>query len=211
MTFDKDLKEAIRRLPETEKDKLILRLLKKDLDLANRLLFELVSTDSKEDRRQEAKKDIKSMIDYSRKNIQYYTPGILLMYMRDTSGIVNEHVKITKDKYGEAYLHIFVLKEFLRIYNEFFKESSAKRSYTLSIYIVVKVFKIMVLLKKMHEDFMIDFEDDLEKIARLMGENPNVVKIAAHNGLDINWLVENKIPDNIADIEKDLRKQGYLK
>ena len=40
MTFDKDFKEAISHLPSSEKDKLILRLLKKDLVLANRLYFE---------------------------------------------------------------------------------------------------------------------------------------------------------------------------
>lgn len=34
--FDKDFKIALQNLPSTEKDKLILRLLKKDLVLANR-------------------------------------------------------------------------------------------------------------------------------------------------------------------------------
>ena len=31
------------------------------------------------------------------------------------------------------------------------------------------------------------------------------------NGLDVNWLIKNEIPENIDKIEKDLRQQGYLK
>lgn len=46
MKFPEELKEGISQLPSKEKEKLIFRLLKHDLDLANRLLFELVSTDT---------------------------------------------------------------------------------------------------------------------------------------------------------------------
>ena len=51
MKFDDDFKREIANLPYKEKDKLILRLLKKDYILANRLYFELISTDSIQDRR----------------------------------------------------------------------------------------------------------------------------------------------------------------
>ena len=52
MTFDPEFKKALQLLPEKEKDKLILRLLKRDLQLANRLQFELVETDSVQDKRE---------------------------------------------------------------------------------------------------------------------------------------------------------------
>ena len=211
MTFDKEFKEAIKLLHPDEKDKLIFRLLKKDLNLANQLYFELVSGESKENRRKKAQKEIEQMIVYARRNLAYATPGILLMYMRDTSGIINEHVNITKDKYGEVYLQIFVLKEFLQIYNEYFKNFSPERSRTLNIYMVAKAFKILILLKKMHEDFLIDFTDDLEETGRLFGSNPGLMNVAIHHGFDVNWLFGSKIPDNIAEIEKDLRQRGYLK
>jgi len=213
MTFEKEFKDAISRLSSAEKDKLIFRLLKKDLDLANQLLFELISDDSKEDRRKEAKKQIEKRVEWSKKGIQYSyaSPGILLMEMRESSGIINDHVKITKDKYGEIYLHIFVTKEYLQIYNDNFKDFPAGKLYTLNIYLVAKVFKIMILLKKQHDDLLMDFIDDLEKIGNLFKENPNLMKIAKHNELDINWLINNNIPDNIAEIEKNLRQRGYLK
>ena len=44
--FDKEFKTAIHNLSDVEKDKLILRLLRKDLDLANRLYFVLLYTET---------------------------------------------------------------------------------------------------------------------------------------------------------------------
>ena len=211
MTFDKEFKEVISRLPSVEKDKLIFRLLKNDLNLANRLLFELVSCDSKEDRRKQVKKEIEKSINMSKKGVKYSTPGILMMEMRYASGIINDHVHTTKDKYGEVYLHIFLLKEYLKIYNDHFKDLPAGKSYTLNIYCIARAFKIMVLLKKIHEDLQFDFVDDLAETGRLFGDNPLLMSAAIQNGLDVNWLIRNKIPENIAEIEKDLRQQGFLK
>ncbi|MCL1932475.1 MAG: hypothetical protein FWF53_01480 [Candidatus Azobacteroides sp.] len=211
MTFDREFKEAISRLPSAEKDKLIFRLLKKDLHLANRLLFELTADDSKEDKRKEAKKSIENMVSHSRHHIQYSTPGILMMEMRDASGIVNDHVGITKDKYGEVFLQIFVMKEYLQIYNNCFKDFPKEKAHSMNVYLVAKTFKIMVLLKKMHEDLLIDFADDLKKIGHLFSSNPGLMKEAEYNGLNINWLIKYEIPNDIAAIEKDLRQRGYLK
>ena len=211
MVFPKELKDAISRLPSAEKDKLIFRLLKYDLSLANRLLFELVSCDSKEDKRKQAKKEIEHRIEMSKRHIQHSTPGFLMMDMREASGIINEHVSITKDKYGEIYLHIFLLKEYLEICNDHFKDYPLKKSCNFNIYCVARAFKIMVLLKKIHEDLQFDFADDIEEIGHLFGENPALMKTAIHNGLDVNWLITNKIPENIAEIEKGLRQRGYLK
>ena len=211
MLFDKDFKKAVSLLPSDEKDKLIFRLLKNDLPLATRLHFELVSCDSKEERRKQAEKDIENRVNNSRNHCKYSSLGILLMEMRDASGIINQHVYTTKDKYGEVYLQIFLLKEYLKIYNEFFKNSSAGKSYTFNIYCIAKTFKIMILLNKLHEDVRIDFEDDIAETGRLLGDDPVLMNMAIKNGLDVNWLIGNQIPDNIEKTEKDLRQRGYLK
>ena len=55
MTFDPEFKKALQLLPDSEKDKLILRLLKRDLNLANKLRFELVDTESVQDKREQLK------------------------------------------------------------------------------------------------------------------------------------------------------------
>ena len=207
MVLDKKLKEAISQLPPAEKDKLIFRFLKRDLNLAKRLYFELVSNDSVEDRRKQAKEKIVDWIDTTKERVKYSSPGMLLLEMRDATGVINQHVKTTKDKYGEVYLQIFLLKEYLMIYNDNFKNSSERSTHTLNVYCITKAFKIMVLLKKIQ----FDFTDDLSEIGCLFGENPLLMKASIHNGLDVNWLIMNKIPDDIEKIEKDLRQRGYLK
>ncbi|MBP4140628.1 hypothetical protein J3S90_02300 [Flavobacterium sp. P4023] len=49
--FSKEFKKALQELPSAEKDKLIFRLIKIDLDLANRLYFELVDIETIEEKR----------------------------------------------------------------------------------------------------------------------------------------------------------------
>ncbi|CAL2085514.1 protein of unknown function [Tenacibaculum sp. 190524A02b] len=99
----KSFKEAISQLPAKEKDKLILRLLKKDPTLANRLYFELIDTSSVDEKRAALAIHIQNSIErFSQYN---NTPGYIMMYMRDISGEINEHVKVTKDKFGEISLN----------------------------------------------------------------------------------------------------------
>jgi hypothetical protein len=78
--FNKDFKEAISRLPSKEKDKLILRLLKKDLMLANGLLFELVNPQTVDERRAIIEKRIINQTKRFYEN--YYSPGELMMDLR---------------------------------------------------------------------------------------------------------------------------------
>ncbi|WP_010521901.1 hypothetical protein [Aquimarina agarivorans] len=53
MKFDKQFKEAIINLPESEKNKLLLRLFKRDVGLVNKLHFELLSDETVDDKRVE--------------------------------------------------------------------------------------------------------------------------------------------------------------
>lgn len=57
MVLPKELKDAVSGLPSAEKDKLIFRLLKKDMILANRLSFELVNDRSVEEERENIEKN----------------------------------------------------------------------------------------------------------------------------------------------------------
>jgi len=107
MKLPDELKEAIKQLPSKEKDKLILRLLKKDLALANRFLFELVSNEGIDESRKRVESVLQKRID--RATLHYNSPGYLHMDVREMSGIINEHVLITKDRYGEAYLNLWMI------------------------------------------------------------------------------------------------------
>jgi hypothetical protein len=168
--FTKEFKEAISHLPSAEKDKLILRLLKKDLTLANRLLFELVDTKSLEERRALVEDHIVTNVARMAKN--FYSIGYLNMDVRYLSGDISEHVKITKDKYGDASLNLLLLIEVLRqnARNIITAKPPAKL-HKFCTAIIARVFKVLLLINKMEADLLLDFKEDLITLGELIGAN----------------------------------------
>jgi hypothetical protein len=57
--------------------------------------------------------------------------------------------------------------------------------------------RILIRKQKQDEDLYLDFRDDIEAIGEFLGNKPNLMKVAIHNGLDINWLVQFNIPPNV--------------
>ena len=133
------------------------------------------------------------------------------MDIREISGEINEHVFITKDKLGEIQLNCLMLRYMLELNTKRIALETLDKAYTLCIYIVARVFKILLLIQKQHEDFHIEFREDIEVIGKFIDNNHNIKKIAIHNRLDINWLIRFDIPKNISDIHNQLRKSGLLR
>lgn len=209
MTFEPELKKALQLLSDREKDKLILRLLKHDLQLANRLHFELVDTDSVQEKRELVKNRIIKRIQVATE--RYYSIGDLFMNVRAISGDINEHVFITKDKLGEISLNCVLLRRLLELNNERIASERQEKSYKLCVYIIGRVFKIFILTQKQHEDLNLEFSDDIEAIGELIANNHILMTTAIRNGLDINWLLQFNIPENISEIHKEVRKRGLLR
>lgn len=209
MQLPKELKNAISALPATEKNKLIFRLLKKDLTLANRLLFELVSNHTVEDEREKVKGSINRKV--TGFNEYWYSPGTFMMDIRYLSGDINEHVAITKDKYGEAWLNLFMLNQVLAMHNERILSTDYNRAEKLCIYLIAKIFKILIAIHKLHEDYFIEFRERLELLGNQINSNAYLTKTALKHGLDIKWLTEGQIPQNIEQIHKDIRAKRLLK
>lgn len=209
MIFDKEFKEAISHLSSKEKDKLILRLLKKDLMLAKRLHFELVSSITVDEKREQMENRIiekaKLMDD------TFYSVGYLNMDVRYLSGEITEHTKISGDKFGEVSLNILMLSEVLKHNNKNILKATPAKAQKFCVAVVARVFKIMLLIKKLNPDFMLEFEEPLQKLGWLISENHYLMKSAIYHGLDINWLIQNKIPEDIVEYHRDLRDRGYLK
>ncbi len=209
MQLDKEFKEAISNLPSSEKDKLLFRLLKKDLNLVNRLYFELVGNKSIESRRQEMETHVIQEI--NKISNGYYSPGYLHMDMRYLSGEISEHVRITRDHFGEVSLNLLMLNGILQSNSRKIAAESYSKAYKCCLYIISRSFKILVLIKKLHEDYFVEIKNDLQNLGNLIAENDFLMKLAIQNGLDINWLIAADIPDNIVQIHKDIRSQGFLK
>lgn len=208
--YTKEFKEALSRLPSAEKDKLILRLLKNDLDLANRLLFELVDTKSVEERRAVIEKHI--ITNVKRMAERFYRISYLNMDIRYLSGDINEHVRITKDKYGNASLNLLLLIEVLKQNKDnILTARPPVKLRKFSTAIIARVFKVLLLINKMDNDFLLDFKDDLNSLGKLIGDNDKIMKTAIKNGLDVNWLLTAEIPENLVKMHRELKNNRLLK
>lgn len=209
MLFDPEFVKALQLLSDKEKDKLILRLLKYDLPLASRLRFELVDTDTVEDKRAQMAERVIQRI--QRATERYYSTGYLLMDVREISGEINQHVSMTKDKFGEISLNALMLRQLLKQNNHRIASETYGKAYTLCVYIIARLFKLFILIQKQHEDLHLEFREDVETIGEYVGKNPNLMKTAIYNGLDVNWLIQYEIPENIVEIHRKLRENGLLR
>src|SRR5690606_18915830 len=111
--IDAVLQEAILELPQKEKDKLLLRLIRKDKTLINQLHFQLLEDENdllaRRDGALAALDDTLYLMETRLESKRYYTAKDLLKSLRALSGIVNQHVLITKDKLGELELRLHIL------------------------------------------------------------------------------------------------------
>ncbi len=209
MKFDKDFKKAIEHMPESEKDKLLLRLLRHDITLANRLYFELVDGGSVDTKRDEMEARMVSAMERAVKT--YGSSGWFMMDLRYISGDISEHVKVTKDKFGEVQLNLRMVALALSGCGSRLNKESYGRTAKLYIYIVAKLFNMLVLTQKLHPDLRHDLQKDFEQVGQLIGNNDAMMRTAIAHGLDVNWLIIGNVPDNIAELQKELRQMGFLK
>ena len=209
MKFDQDFKDALLRISIKEKDKLLLRLLKKDIKLANQLYFELVETRSVEELRHHVEQEIEEVI--LERAHHFYSAGVLMMYLRDISGRINEHVTTTKDKYGDPYLNCIMLTNTLKNNREELLECSKGEIFKFNTYVIARIFKILTQVKALHEDLQFDFQELFESLVIEMIQLPTLMDATIYHGLDMNWINYQEIPENIVAIQKELRQRGYLK
>lgn len=209
MKFSKEFKEAVLHLSENEKDKLLIRLLKKDENLVNRLYFELIDDQTVDDHRLK----MEGRVEVRAEEITRFAKSLnhLKMLTRYLSGEISEHVRITKDKFGEVSLNLLMLNTLLRHSQKLYKKSTQIQARKFSLYVIVRIYRTLLLIDKMHEDLHMEFEDDLHQLGNLIGDEPTLMHFAMQNGLDVNWLIKNEIPEDIAQYHKDLKAQGFLK
>jgi hypothetical protein len=209
MFKDIEFKKALQELPEKEKDKLILRLLRRDMDLAEKLFFELVDTDSIEDKRRIMETTISKYIKRFSEN--YHSLDYIAVEMRSISGKISHHVKIAKDKFGEITLNLQMLNEVIEQNTFSLSHSKPQKSSKFYNYVIVRAFKILLLIHALHEDFLLDFKEDLERLGANISKNVMLLKTANYNSLDVNWILDAEIPDNIIQIHKEIKAAGFLK
>jgi len=134
-----------------------------------------------------------------------------VMELREISGMINEHVTITKDKFGEISLNLLMLNKALEFNISIITERHNVECYKLCTYIAARIFKVLGLMNMLHEDYILDFKEDMKKLGMCIIDNDYLTKNIKYHGLDINWLLTAEFPDNMKEIQRDLRKEGFLR
>ncbi|AKK72157.1 deoxyuridine 5'-triphosphate nucleotidohydrolase [Chryseobacterium gallinarum] len=208
MEYSKEFKAALSAFSDAEKDKLIFRLLKKDKLLSKKLYFELIDPETTDDKRNTMEENVEEKVHLASKyigNAKYF-----LSVIRKISAEITEHIKITTDKFGEVSLNLLLISKILE-YNADLSRQRFDNVYKLYIYIINKVFRSLILIKKLDEDYWMEFDEYLRNIREKILQNHYMQKLCINNGLNFNWLESERIPDNIDVIMKEIKSQGFLR
>ena len=211
MKLDDEFKAALSQLPEKEKDKLIYRLIKYDLKLANRLRFELLHEFTIEESRERIKNKCKIAVELLFKAPKSPSSLDLLWWVKGFVSQINDHVATTRDKYGEVELTLFLINKALQVYVQ--KEMGQKSNYEtrLEQYIINKCMRTLLLIQKIDHDFWLDFNELLREIQHSFGHIDKMMKLSIFNGFDVNWFDLAYLPDDLPLIYKQYRNNGYFR
>lgn len=208
MEYSKEFKQALSEFSPAEKDKLIFRLLKKDKLLSKKLYFELIDPETTDDKRNAMEQIISERVSEISKyvgNQKYF-----LVLIRKLSAEITEHVKITTDKFGDVYLNLFLVNKVLE-HNEKLGRQRFDAVYKLYIYLINKIIKALIQIKKLDEDYWMEFDELLSNIDFQIHETLYLEKLCINNSFDFDWLKCENIPDHLDLIIKDIKSQGFLR
>jgi hypothetical protein len=162
-----ELKNSILQLPEKEKDKLLLRLIRKDRTLIQQLHFQLLEDQiDLEERRERTLKFVNLEIDRMERQLgahKYYNPRDLLLDLRSMSGIVNQHSLITKDKLGEIELRLHIISLTFHHAGKFFEYANHANEKLLA-YCIGRIKNVFASFDKLHEDLQYDYTEKLNEV-----------------------------------------------
>lgn len=192
--ISQELKSAISDLSDREKDKLIFRLLPKDQKLVHKLEYQLFEHEATQEERRDVIRD-HIMEAMERYPTYFYSPGYLLLTLRELSGKITYHKDITSDKLGEIELNYLMLIEGLERNLSALKRSGYFSSKSLNDYVVKRVIKLIKLTAKLHEDYILEFEESMMKMGELLSEISTMENFIREYDLDLQSLIEGRLPD----------------
>lgn len=171
-----ELKEAVLNLSQKEKDKLLVRLVGKDKMLMRQLHFRLLEDQiDLEDRIEKLKSRLEELFAEGRnavKNLPVYSNyKELQSLIRQASGLINEHEKITKDKFSEVDCRIYILNEAFRRFPRLFEKSAVHTASKLHDYVRARIKATYGKFEKLHEDLQFDLQEPMEEMTTFAMEH----------------------------------------
>ncbi|MDO5509386.1 MAG: hypothetical protein Q4F57_01695 [Weeksellaceae bacterium] len=195
---DPVFKAAVKALPEKEKDKLLIRLLRFDEILTEKIYFEQVDHNTADHYRLQIEEKIPGML--KPKKGEYFYPYLLVKKMRKASGIINRHVRVTTDKFGEPWLNLLILTEIMEQYRPRFHFANAHTYQDFNKYFTARLFRTLRQIQALDEDYHLDFQDKLSDLASHIQQTPMLQEYVIESGLNPEQLAEGEIPADIKDL-----------
>ena len=186
--LSEELKKEIKALTSKEKDKLLMRLIPKDSKLVDQLEYKLVEEEGTlEFRRDDMREYIESRANqYPNK---YYSSIYLRLEMRDISGKINYHVAITKDKLGEIEFNLVMVNGLLYKNKGRLQSESKYLAEKLNDYVIKRAVKLVKLVNALHEDYRLEFADEMMELADHIKSIPSLLEEAKYLQFDVESLI----------------------
>jgi len=86
-----------------------------------------------------------------------------------------------------------MLNKSLRLFGDKIRKADRHKSRTFNNYVVKRAIKLVALLGKMHEDYHLDFQDDIKELGKHIDENPLMNQLAENLGLDVGRLLRGDV------------------
>jgi len=187
---DAELKKAVLDLPQKEKDKLLVRLISKDKMLIKQLHFQLLENEyDLEDRIEKLRQQLAQLFDIGLSqiaNTAHHSNFIALSKLvKQASGLVNEHEKVTKDKNSEVEFRCYILKRAIVDYDRLFDSSYQSAAHKLHKYITGRIKHAVGKFSKLHEDFQFDYREDFQNTLDAFG-NTTLKSYISEQKIDID-------------------------
>ena len=186
--LSEELKKEIKALSSKEKNKLLMRLIPKDSKLVDQLEYKLVEEEGTlEFRRDDMREYIESRVNqYPNK---YYSSIYLRLEMRDISGKINYHVAITKDKLGDIEFNLMMVNRLLYKNKGRLQSESKYLAEKLNDYVVKRAVKLVKMVNALHEDYRLEFADEMMELADHIKSIPSLLEEAKYLQFDVESLI----------------------
>lgn len=173
---DLELKEAVLHLSPKEKDKLLIRLISKDKMLMKQLHFQLLEDqDDLEQRIDSLREKLNEMVLPNRSGIKntalFSNYKALTTLLRQQSGMITEHEKVTKDKFSEVEFRLLIIENAFKTYPMLFQKSHILVSEKLHKYVIARLKSTQAKYDKLHEDLQFDLHNTYDYVTEFAAEH----------------------------------------
>ena len=109
--------------------------------------------------------------------------------MRDISGKINYHVAITKDKLGEIEFNLVMVNGLLYKNKGRLQSESKYLAEKLNDYVIKRAVKLVKLVNALHEDYRLEFADEMMELADHIKSIPSLLEEAKYLQFDVESLI----------------------